>query len=267
MASDWIKFRRGLVRDGRIRIVSRKCHAESVTIIGALVTLWCLADEFADANGVMFGFTPDDIDKECGVEGFCAALPEDWINLDGEYVLLPDYQEHNGSTGKNRAQSNKRKSKSRSRSDRDTSVTKIGTREEKRREEKNNITVSNDTVCSFSPEKEPDTAPIPKKRKADPVPYKWIVDAYGELCPHLAQMRIVDDARKAGAKRLWGRCGGHRDPDNTRANMEVFFRACEDSPFLRGDKPSKDHPNWRADFEFVTRNATITKIMEGKYSD
>lgn len=136
-ANDWIKVRTVLPTDGRLRIVSRKCHASTVTVFGALVTLWCLADSHADENGTLTGYTCDDIDDHVQVPGFCSSLPSDWIDASGEFVKLPNYQEHNGTTGKSRALANKRQKKHRdvtevSRSERDTSVT----REEKKREEK-----------------------------------------------------------------------------------------------------------------------------------
>lgn len=140
MAGDWIKLRTALPDDGRLRIVAKKCHASSVTTLGALVTLWCLADAHAAEDGTLLGYDAAAIDEKVNLLGFCAALPSDWIDLSGEWVKLPEYQEHNGSTAKARAQTTKRKRKERtvtsvtdkSRSDRDVSVT----REEKRREEK-----------------------------------------------------------------------------------------------------------------------------------
>ena len=169
MVDAWIKLRTKLPKDGRLRVASRKCHAPSVTdvasesvqrnalvtlTLGALVRLWCLADEHADEEGVLFGYTPADVDAEVGVPGFCASLPADWVDLTGEWVKLPDYQEHNGTTGKSRAQATKRKQKERagitgekpSRNKRDADTTSPGqqshvgndigvTREEKNREE------------------------------------------------------------------------------------------------------------------------------------
>jgi len=143
MAGEWIKFRKSLIRDGRVRIVSRKCHAKTVTVIGALVTLWSLADEYADEDGVLLGYTAEDLDAEVAVEGFAAALPAEWLDTTGEFLKLPDYQQHNGTTAKARAQAADRKRRERSRqaattvakpsrSNRDAVVT----REEKKREEK-----------------------------------------------------------------------------------------------------------------------------------
>jgi hypothetical protein len=137
VADDWIKVRSALPTDGRVKVVSRTCHATTVTVFGALVTLWCLGDTHANDEGLLHGYTAEDIDALVGIPGFCDALPADWIDISGEWVKLPDYQEHNGTTAKARAQATKRKRRERtvtleSRSHRDTSVT----REEKRREEK-----------------------------------------------------------------------------------------------------------------------------------
>jgi hypothetical protein len=140
MAVDtWIKLRTKLPNDGRLRVVSRICHASTVTALGALVTLWCLADAQADDNGVIYGYTAEDINDLVKLPGFCEALPAEWVDLSGEWVKLPEYQEHNGTTGKSRSQATKRQQKVRSvtdvanpsRTERDKSVT----REEKRRED------------------------------------------------------------------------------------------------------------------------------------
>lgn len=165
MAGDWIKVRTSLPRDGRLLVSSRKCHAISVkdvtqvsqrrhapvTIFGALVMMWCHADQHADEKGVMVGYTSEDIDSLVGLPGFCAALPEDWISFtDDGWVQLPDYSRHNGDSAKKRAQAANRKQSQRER-DKDhaasvTGVTKesrsegdeghkeSGTREEKRRD-------------------------------------------------------------------------------------------------------------------------------------
>lgn len=104
----WIKFRTSLIRDGRVTLASRKCGVSRSAIIGALVTLWSLADEQCDEHGSMFGWSAEDLDREIGIENFCKSLPPCWIDLSGEFVKLPEYQEHNGSTAKKRALNQKR---------------------------------------------------------------------------------------------------------------------------------------------------------------
>jgi hypothetical protein len=112
-----------------------------VTVFGALVTLWCLADAHANENGVLTGYTCDDVDALVAVPGFCSALPSDWIDTSGEFVKLPDYQEHNGTTGKTRAQDAKRQKRHRdvtdaSRDDRDEKRTRGEERREEEKEKK-----------------------------------------------------------------------------------------------------------------------------------
>ena len=133
MAGDWIKFRCSLLRDGRVRKVSRSCHVKTVTVVGGLVTLWALGDEQADEKGVLDGYTKEDLNDEIGIEKFCESLPDCWIDLTGEFVKLPNYQEHNGTTGKKRAQDQKRQKEHRNKSQ--EKCDKKATREEKRREE------------------------------------------------------------------------------------------------------------------------------------
>lgn len=139
MADDWIKFRKKLPRDPRVLVASRKCHATRVTICGALVALWCLADDYAEDSGLLPGYTSEDIDREVELPGFCLSLPPDWFELRDGSVYLPNYQEHNGRTARQRAQATGRKQRQRgreneSRAQRDESVT----REEKNREEEKN---------------------------------------------------------------------------------------------------------------------------------
>lgn len=119
---------------------------------------------------------------------------------------------------------------------------------------------------------EPKTDPPPPnpRKRADATPYDRIFALYSEHCPSLAQMRLRTPKRDAGARRLWGKAlswakskgGGEAE---AWGFVSVLFDAAQASPFLRGEKPSKDHPNWKADFEFVTRDESMAKIMEGAY--
>jgi len=135
MAGDWVKIRTSLWRDGRIKVASRKCRVNDATILGAFVALLSLADENADEDGTLIGYKPEDIDRLVDIEGFCSALDKSWINLDGEYVQLPNYQLHNGQSAKQRSKLTIRKREERTRQKRDKNATKHATREEKRREE------------------------------------------------------------------------------------------------------------------------------------
>ena len=149
MAGDWIKFRTSLISDGRVRVSAKKMglkgnavgNAASVTVIGGLVTLWSLADEHADEHGVLYGYDPEDINNLVGIPNFCESLHSDWIDISGDWVKLPEYQEHNGQTAKKRAQTAKRVANHKANVKGNDGVTPEALpdalpREEKRREEK-----------------------------------------------------------------------------------------------------------------------------------
>lgn len=104
----WIKMRHSLETDGRVRIVCAKCSLDVDTVFGKLFRYWLLADKHADENGVLFGWSKHHVDTHLAFPGFCDALPSDWIDLGGEFVKFPEYQEHNGSTAKRRASEQKR---------------------------------------------------------------------------------------------------------------------------------------------------------------
>ncbi|NIT58392.1 MAG: hypothetical protein GWN00_19850 [Aliifodinibius sp.] len=161
-------MRTALANDGRIRVVAKSLKAANVlgnadtnaycaSVLGSLVTLWCLADEQADENGVLVGYDFDDVDRLVGLPGFCESLPEDWICLDAGWVKLPDYLEHNGKNAKVRAQTAKRVAKSKQKKSNAQSVTEVTKnplpREEKRREENNNplTPLKGDKRKRFSP--------------------------------------------------------------------------------------------------------------------
>lgn len=119
---------------------------------------------------------------------------------------------------------------------------------------------------------EPKTDPPPPnpRKRADATPYDRIFALYAEHCPSLAQMRLRTPKRDAGARRLWGKAlSWSRSKGGGGAEawgfVSVLFDAAQGSAFLRGERPGKGHDNWKADFEFVTRDESMAKIMEGAY--
>ncbi len=157
MAGDWVKIRKCLQDDGRMLQLSRQLRDKfgtkpgqlfdtNVTAVGSLVALWSLADTHADEDGLLYGYTAEDVNRAIGIDNFVEMLPDDWIDLSGPFVQLPEYQVHNGENAKKRAQDQKRKAISRAKGKSgqkaDKPPTETGqnsdksvTREEKRREE------------------------------------------------------------------------------------------------------------------------------------
>ena len=90
------------------------------------------------------------------------------------------------------------------------------------------------------------------------VPYQQIVELYHECCPSLARVRQLTKKRRQLIKARW--------PGSIEPFRLVFSRA-EQSDFLTGRKPSRDHPSWVADLEFILREESWAKISEGKYDN
>lgn len=144
MAGDWIKMCLSLWDDGRVRLIARHASVtllarpvSRIEVLGALYRLWSLADEHS-VDGFLKGWTVRDMDAEVGLDGFCQALQHpdvNWLEQCENGLKCLRYETHNGTTGKKRAQAQRRKKLSRLRHA--SSVTDVTPRAgpEKRREE------------------------------------------------------------------------------------------------------------------------------------
>lgn len=110
------------------------------------------------------------------------------------------------------------------------------------------------------------------KKKADPTPYLEIFKLYATLCPSLKQMQIRSKARDQAAKRIWGmakKYGRNKtkevpSKDETQwawHYLRVLFETANETGFLAG----KNDRGWKADFEFITKEAKAVKILEEGY--
>lgn len=143
MAGDWIKFRTSLPRHPKVVRMARALGAHVREILGACAIVWSIADEQTE-NGKLDGYTLADLDNASGLVGFGQAMADvEWASENAEGVVLIEFRNQNGSTAKRRAVDAKRAALKRDRVQRnrsekrhDATVTKLGPREEKRREEK-----------------------------------------------------------------------------------------------------------------------------------
>lgn len=134
MAGDWIKMRADLHTHPKVVRIMSALKADRLRVIGGLHAVWCLFDAHS-TDGKLDGYTTDALDILIGWHGFSGAMVNiGWLEVDGESLTTPGFDEHNGQSAKRRAQESERK-----RTDRKTSASdadKLRTREEKRREEK-----------------------------------------------------------------------------------------------------------------------------------
>lgn len=99
---------------------------------------------------------------------------------------------------------------------------------------------------------------IEQSEPADRVPYQEIVDIYHQECPSLSKVLSLTAKRRRLIKARWK---GSVEP------FRLVFSRAEQSEFLSGRKPSKDHPGWAADLEFILKEDHWAKIIEGYYNN
>lgn len=141
MAGDWIKMRLDLQTHPKVVRILSATKADKFRVIGGLHAVWSVFDTHS-TDGRLDGYSPETLDHIIGWQGFSdAMIAVGWLQLDGEEaLLLPDFDEHNGKSGKRRAEDQKRKREDRKspQSVRNPSANELDkkrTREEKRRED------------------------------------------------------------------------------------------------------------------------------------
>ena len=133
MAGDWIKMRSDLFTHPKVVRISSALKADTLRTVGGLMSAWCLFDAHS-VDGILDGYTPETLDDHLRWPGFAAAMISvGWLGVDGESLVLPEFDTHNGQSAKRRAQDADRKKAVRKVSASDAD--KKRTREEKRREE------------------------------------------------------------------------------------------------------------------------------------
>ncbi|MEQ9887633.1 DNA replication domain protein [Pectobacterium zantedeschiae] len=162
MAGDWIKMRADLHTHPKVVRMASALKADRLRIVGGLHSAWCLFDVHS-VDGLLEGYNSETLDDLIGFPGFSKAMISiGWLEEDGESLVMPRFDAHNGQSAKRRAQDAERKRNIRKTSASDAD--KARTREEKRREDIN---------------KDPPLTP-PKQKKAFPYPDNLNVDAWEE---------------------------------------------------------------------------------------
>lgn len=95
------------------------------------------------------------------------------------------------------------------------------------------------------------------KDKALPIKVKDFVDRWNELNPIKA--KHISQERK---EKFRARCQENAFVDN----WQLIIKKASESDFLTGRKPSKSHPNFKGDIDWVLCNGNnYVKVLEGKY--
>lgn len=135
MAVDWIKMRVDLQTHPKVVRIMSALKADKFRVIGGLHAVWSVFDAHSE-DGRLDGYSPETMDSIIGWPGFSAAMAfVGWLAQDGEILVAPAFEEHNGRTAKRRATETQRKKDARKVSA--SNADEKRTREEKRREEVN----------------------------------------------------------------------------------------------------------------------------------
>ena len=141
MAGDWIKMNKSLPRDPRVVRISSALKADRLRTVGGLLSAWCLFDEQTE-NGILDGYTLELMDEIIGMNGLAAAMVQvGWLEVIGESLVVPRFDEHNGQSAKRRAQDSSRKLSAR-KADKCPHEKRTKSGLEKRREEKSVLTLT-----------------------------------------------------------------------------------------------------------------------------
>ncbi|EIW8605144.1 DNA replication domain protein [Klebsiella aerogenes] len=178
MAGDWIKMRADLHTHPKVVRMASALKADRLRIVGGLHSAWCLFDVHS-VDGFLDGYSPETLDDLIGFPGFARAMMAvGWLEEDGESLVMPRFEAHNGQSAKRRAQDADRKRVKRnvvkmSVSEED----EMRTREEKRREDIKDI--------------DPPNPPRDRKQlKQYPYPEQLNASAWDEWKRYRAEMRF-----------------------------------------------------------------------------
>lgn len=156
MAGDWIKMRIDLLSHPKIVRILSATKSDKFRVVGGLHAVWSIFDTHSE-DGVLDGYSAYALDHVIGWDGFSAALLSvGWLEEFDGTLVMPEFDEHNGKSGKRRAEDQKRKRDARkdpenvrilSASEQD----KNGTRE---REEKEKIKAKQDQKTTAAPRRD-----------------------------------------------------------------------------------------------------------------
>ena len=89
----------------------------------------------------------------------------------------------------------------------------------------------------------------------DKINYQEVIDMYNATCVSFPHLSKLSDARKKAIKA--------RLKTYTLDEMQLMFQKAEASSFLKG----KNNRNWSATFDWMIKDANMSKILDGNYDD
>lgn len=131
---NWIKVRNNLLTHPKIVRISSALCLPPVHILGACVHLWSVADAHADGE-MLPGMDENSLDSMVQIPGFAREMIKvGWISINNDSMQLVNYQTHNGTSAKRRAEDAGRK-----RTERGQNADEVQTKIKNKNKNKNKI--------------------------------------------------------------------------------------------------------------------------------
>jgi hypothetical protein len=288
VSTDWIKMRVDLRTHPKVVRMSSALRADKLRVIGGLFAVWSIFDAHS-VDGVLEGYTFRAIDDELGWRGFAAQMATiEWLVERADQGLeAPRFEEHNGQSAKRRAMETERKRLEReaekAAADAAKAATKAGqasapdadksvTREEKKREEKDQET-SNLTVASAQPSAEPPALQLVGDTPKGPpdCPHLAVLALWAEVLPAMPQ-HLPEQWKGARADHLrtrWRETAalkGWTEQAHGLAYLRKLFAYVGQSAFLTGRAPpSPGKRPFAIELEWLVNPTNWARVHEGKY--
>jgi hypothetical protein len=135
--ANWIKMRMDLATCPKVVRIMSAISSDKFRTIGGLHAVWCVYDQHS-TDGVLAGYTAEIMDSIIGWPGFSRAMiAAEWLQETPEGLVMPRFDEHNGSSAKKRAEdTNAKRVRRMSDKTSDKTRTSLGQNSDQIREEK-----------------------------------------------------------------------------------------------------------------------------------
>src|SRR5678815_4356458 len=108
MASDWMKWVKGLERRGEVMRIARATKLSHWDAAARCMGVWAWTDD-ESTDGTIAGVDLSMIDDVVGKRGFGQAMKDAGWVIENNGLTFPNWDRHNSSTSKGRAQDARRK--------------------------------------------------------------------------------------------------------------------------------------------------------------
>lgn len=245
MAGDWLKIEIDTPDKPEIWAMADDLGIDPDAVFGKLFRVWSWFDQHTESGNAP-SVTKSLLDRKVGVTGFVnSMLKAGWLVEEEGVITMPNFEKHNGNSAKKRANTAKRVAKhkiNQQLNDANEKVTPEALpREEKRREEKNNIN-SHENVVSVTTN----------------CPHQKIIDLYHKHLPVLPNVKVWNESRSKHLKARWDENKNHQTLEFWERLFIYINEKC-DHLIGRNDR------GWVASLVWIVKAENFAKIIEGNY--